>query len=92
VTCVDQPLPVIALLIGWSCFYLGPSCGISWLATTTDTPMAVFFDPRSNRGRTAGFRDVLQAEKHDVQEWEIYTNIQTVLDHVESSALVTSLQ
>jgi tetratricopeptide (TPR) repeat protein len=92
VWCVDQPLPVIALLIEWSCYYLGPSYGISWLATTTDTPMAVFFDPRTNGGRAAGFRDVLHSEKHDVQEWEIYTNIQTVLEHVESTAFVTSLQ
>jgi len=87
VLCIDKPLDVIAVLISWSCFYLGPAYGISWLATTTDTPMAVFFDPREQDSRSAIFRELLLGEKDDIQEWDIYTNFQTVLEHIESAAL-----
>jgi len=86
ILCIDKPLPVVALLMSWSCFYLGPASGMSWLATTTDTPMGVFFDPRGHHG--AGFCDVLQVEKNNIQEWDIYTNLQTVLEHIESNVLV----
>jgi glycosyltransferase involved in cell wall biosynthesis len=87
VLCIDKPFDVIALLISWSCFYLGPAYGVSWLATTTDTPMAVFFDPLEYDSRSASFRELLQGEKDDIQEWDIYTNFQTVLEHIETAAL-----
>src|ERR1051326_6313626 len=81
IACIEKPLQVIAALIRWSCFYLGPASGISWLATTTDTPMAVIFDPL---GQAPGFRQTLQEERDDIQEWDIYTGLETVLTHVES--------
>jgi len=79
----------MAVLIEWSRYYLGPAYGTSWLATTTDTPMAVFFDPREYNSAGCGFRDVLAGEKNEIREWDIYTNLQAVLEHIEST-LVTA--
>jgi hypothetical protein len=81
VPCIDTPLEVIAALIRWSGFYLGCNSGVSWLATTTPTPMAVFLDPAEP---CAGFCDVLKQEKREIQEFDIYTSIPTVLEHVET--------
>jgi len=83
IPCLDKPFEVIAAIIRWSCFYLGPDSGITWLATTTNTPMAVIIDPM--RGNTTiNFRGALRGEKPDIQEWDIYTSFQTVLAHIES--------
>ena len=90
VPCMDKPLHVIALLIEWSCFYLGPTYGVSWLATTVDTPMGVFVDPGSRSGRNGGLRDVIHKEKTNLQEWEIFTNTETVLEQIESTALIVT--
>ena len=85
IPCIDKPFQVIAAIIHWSCFYLGPDSGMSWLAAATDTPMAVFVDPVQQNEAEAGLRDTLRGERNDVQEWDIYTNLQTVLAHVEST-------
>lgn len=77
----------MAVLVEWSRFYVGPAYGASWLATTTDMPMAVFFDPREYNSTASGFRDVLAAEKNEIPAWDIYTNLQTVLEHVESTVV-----
>jgi glycosyltransferase involved in cell wall biosynthesis/ADP-heptose:LPS heptosyltransferase len=87
---VEESFEVIALLIEWSCFYLGPAHGISWLATMSHNPMAVFFDPQEYNPRLKGFRNVRRCETDEVQEWDIYTNVQTVIEHVESKILITS--
>jgi glycosyltransferase involved in cell wall biosynthesis len=89
IPCLEKPFQVIAALIRWSCLYLGPDSGISWLATTTNSPMAVFLDPVRQDRLNNGFRNVLSGEKNDVQEWDIYTSLQTVLEHVESSVKLT---
>jgi len=81
ISCIEKPFQVIAALIRWSRFYLGPASGTSWLATTTDTPMAVIFDPLR---KAPVFREALREERDDIQEWDIYTSLQTVLAHVES--------
>ncbi len=91
IACIDTPLDVIAVLISWSCFYLGPAYGISWLATTTETPMAVFFDPREYDNQRSGFDNVLRGEKPNILEWDIYTNFQTVLEQIESKTLAPSI-
>src|SRR5207248_2540433 len=75
---------VIAAMIRWSCFYLGSESGMSWLATTTGTPMAVFIDPDCRNRLDSGLSGVLRGEKYDIQEWDIYTGLQTVLAHLES--------
>jgi hypothetical protein len=86
IQCLEKPLQVIAALIRWSCFYVGPDSGISWLATTTDTPMTVFLDPLDQGQLNIGVRDVLAHEKSNVQEYDIYTSLPTVLDHIENKA------
>jgi tetratricopeptide (TPR) repeat protein len=87
IACHDKPLDVINVLIRSCAFYLGPAYGTSWLATATDTPMAVFFDPHE-RNDHGCFRDLLRGEKNNIGEWSIYTNVRTVLDHLESTLLL----
>jgi hypothetical protein len=84
ISCPDKHFQVVAAIIESSCFYLGPDSGISWLAATTETPMAVIADLLQQNPSTTGFRDVLRGEKDDIQEWDIYTSVQTVLAHIES--------
>jgi len=84
IQCTDMPFQVIAAMIRWSCFYLGSDSGMSWLATTTGTPMAVFLDPDCNNRLDSGLGGVLRGEKYDIREWDIYTSLQTVLAHLES--------
>ena len=84
IQCTDMPFQVIAAMIRWSCFYLGSDSGMSWLATTTGTPMAVFIDPECNNRLDSGLGGVLRGEKYDIREWDIYTSLQTVLAHFES--------
>jgi hypothetical protein len=43
--------------------------------------MAVIFDPLR---KAPVFREALREERGDIQEWDIYTSLQTVLAHVES--------
>ena len=91
VPCTDKPLQVIAAIIRWSSFYIGPDSGISWLATTTNTPMAVIVDPAAQTWPRTGFKDTLRGEKENIQEWDIYTSLQTVLAHIESKVPVTAI-
>jgi hypothetical protein len=90
IPCFDKSFEVIATLIAWSCFYAGSDSGISWLATTTSTPMAVFMDPVRRGQYNVGFRDVLGDEKIDIQEWSIHTGLETVLGHVNAKILITT--
>lgn len=83
ISCIDKPFQVIAALIRWSCFYLGPQCGVSWLAATTDTPMALIGDPMAHTTPVCSFRETLRGERDNIQEWDFYTNLQTVLGHLE---------
>jgi tetratricopeptide (TPR) repeat protein len=76
IACTDQPLEVIAVLISWSSFYLGPSYGASWLATATGTPLGLFYDPKEPHTR-------IDIPRSDIQEWTIYTNLSTVLDYLD---------
>ncbi|PYS02121.1 MAG: hypothetical protein DMG15_25800 [Acidobacteria bacterium] len=83
-TCTDKPFQVIAAIIRWSRFYLGPDSGLSWLATTVGTPMAVFIDPEAKNPIDTGLGSIVRGGKHDIREWDIYTSLQTVLTHIES--------
>jgi ADP-heptose:LPS heptosyltransferase len=87
IKCLERPFQVIAALIRWSCIYVGSESGISWLATTTDTPMTVFLDPLRQSRLYSGVRDVLAGEKSNVQEYDIYASLQTVLEHIEEKVV-----
>jgi glycosyltransferase involved in cell wall biosynthesis/ADP-heptose:LPS heptosyltransferase len=90
ISCLDKPFQVVAALIRWSCFYFGPDSGITWLATTTDTPMAVVIDSLRRKPSFIGYRDALHGEKQNIEEWDIHTSLPTVLAHIETiSQLVT---
>ncbi len=92
ISCFGKPFQVVAALIGWSAFYLGPDSGISWIATTTGTPMGVFMDPTPPSDLNTGFRDVLLAEKKDIEEWGIYTSPETVIQNLRSTILIKEPQ
>jgi hypothetical protein len=88
IPCFEKPSEVVAALIGWSGLYVGSDSGMSWLATSTDTPMAVFVDPVRANQLNIGFRNVLRREKTNIQEWSIHTGLETVLEHVRSTILI----
>jgi glycosyltransferase involved in cell wall biosynthesis len=84
VPCLEKPYPVIAALIGQSCCYVGGESGISWLAATTETPMAIFYDPLNRTRPSIGFSELLRAENKEIKEWDLYTSVPSVLEFVES--------
>lgn len=86
--CHNKPFEVMAALIRWSSFYIGGNSGVSWLATTTHTPMAVFLDPGVPNRMQSSFRKVLDGERNGIEEFDIYAGIHTVLDHVERKILI----
>jgi hypothetical protein len=92
VLCLDKSLPVIAALIRWSSCYLGGDSGVSWLATTTNTPMAVFYDPASQTQPQSGFQDVLRNDKTEIKEWNLYTSVPVVLEFLESTLVSSTLR
>ena len=59
ISCFGQSLRMVAALIRWSNFYVGPDSGVSWIAATTETPMGVFLDPQQKRRFNTGFQDVV---------------------------------
>jgi GT2 family glycosyltransferase/ADP-heptose:LPS heptosyltransferase len=79
ISCFGQSFRVVAALIRWSTFYIGPDSGVSWIASTTDTPMGVFMDPQQKRRFNIGFREVLKGEKNDIEEWDIHTSPDVVI-------------
>lgn len=88
IPCIDKPFEVMAALIRWSSLYLGGNSGVSWLAATTHTPMVVFLDPAVPGRGHMGFCDGLKREKKEIVEFDIYTSIPAVLEHVEREILI----
>jgi hypothetical protein len=85
ISCFGQPFRMVAALIRWSAFYIGPDSGVSWIATTTDTPIGVFMDPQQKRRFNTGFQEVLRGEKDDIEEWDIHTSPDVVISSILSS-------
>jgi ADP-heptose:LPS heptosyltransferase len=85
IPCFGKSFRMVAALIRWSAFYLGPDSGVSWIATTTNTPMGVFMDPVRRKRFNVGFQHVLRNDKEDIQEWDISTHPDVVIDHIKSS-------
>lgn len=86
ISCFGKSIETIAALVEASAFYIGPDSGISWLATTTDTSLGIFMDPLRKNHFNVGFRDILHGEKNDIEEWNIYTSPQVVIERVKSAA------
>jgi GT2 family glycosyltransferase len=88
ISCFGQPFRMVAALIRHSAFYIGPDSGVSWIASTTDTPMGVFLDPQQKRRFNTGFRDVLRGEKDDIEEWDIHTSPDVVISTILESVVM----
>jgi hypothetical protein len=86
--CFGQPFRMVAALLEYSGFYIGPDSGVSWIAATTDTPLGVFLDPQQKRRFNTGFRDVLRGEKDDIEEWDIHTSPDTVISTILESVVL----
>jgi hypothetical protein len=82
IPCIGRSARVVAALIRWSAFYVGPDFGVSWIASTTDTPMGIFIDSRKTPGIHASLVDILSAEKEDVTEWNSQTSPESVIEHI----------
>jgi ADP-heptose:LPS heptosyltransferase len=83
IPCFGKSFWTVVALIELSAFYIGSDSGVSWLATTTNTPMGVFLDPARQKQFKTGYREVLRGEKDDIEEWGIHTGSDVVLDRVD---------
>jgi hypothetical protein len=89
VPCFGRSPRVVAALIRWSAFYMGPDFGVSWIASTCGTPMGIFIDSMKKPGTRAGFVEVLTQEKEDVVEWNSQTNTESIIEHIASKLQAT---
>ncbi|HLQ76413.1 MAG TPA: galactosyltransferase-related protein, partial [Terriglobia bacterium] len=85
IACLGRTYRVMAAVIQLSAFYLGPEYGMSWLATTTDTPMGVFTESRSRLRTGSGLKEFLRVDRDGIWEWDSRTPSETVMDHVVST-------
>lgn len=79
-----QPLRTVAALIRWSTFFVGSESGVSWIATTTDVPIALFLDPSRPPHAKVSFREELKGAKNNITEWDLGVGPERVLQHMES--------
>ncbi|HET9132551.1 MAG TPA: hypothetical protein VFO86_16475, partial [Terriglobia bacterium] len=84
VPCFGQSPRVIAALIRWSSFYIGPDSGVSWIASTTSTPMGIFSDSRKNMQSHLSFVEIFTGEKDDVIEWTSQATTESIVEHIAS--------
>jgi ADP-heptose:LPS heptosyltransferase len=82
IPCIGRSYRVVAALIRWSAFYLGPDFGISWIASTTGTPMGIFTNSANEVRTRPGFVEILYQEKEDITEWKPETSTETVIEQV----------
>jgi hypothetical protein len=75
----------VAALIRWSAFYMGPDFGVSWIASTTGTPMGIFIDSTREPRAHLSFVEILIREKEDVVEWNSQASTESVIDHIAST-------
>ncbi len=81
---------VMAALIRSSAYYLGPDCEVSWIAATTNTPMGVFTDPSASAQNRISFKEALGPDKANLAEWNVYTDLTTVVDCIENHKAQTT--
>jgi len=90
IPCFGRPARVVAALIRWSSFYLGPEDGVSWIASTTSTPMGIFSNSTKNLQNHASFVEILCGEKEDVTEWNAQTSAESVIEYIASKIQMMS--
>ncbi len=82
IPCIGRSPRVVAALIRWSAFFLGPDFGVSWIAATTGTPMGIFIDSRKPPRIHSSFVDILSQERDDVMEWNSQTSAESVIERI----------
>ena len=87
IPCFGRSTRVVAALIRWSAFYMGPDFGVSWIASTCGTPMGIFIDSSEDSRACAGLVEILTQEKEDVIEWNSRTNTESIIEHIASKLL-----
>ena len=84
IPCFGQSARVVAALIRWSSFYMGPDSGVSWIASTTSTPMGIFSDSRQSLQNHSSLVEILSEEKDDVIEWNSQATTESIIEHISS--------
>jgi len=87
IPCFGRSTRVVAALIRWSAFYMGPDFGVSWIASTCGTPMGIFIASSKGSRNYAGLVEILTQEKEDVIEWSSQTNTESIIEHIASKLL-----
>jgi glycosyltransferase involved in cell wall biosynthesis len=85
IPCFGRSPRVVAALIRWSAFYMGPDFGVSWIASTTGTPMGIFIDSTREPRAHLSFVEILIREKEDVVEWNSQASTESVIDLIAST-------
>ena len=89
IPCFGRSPRVVAAVIRWSAFYMGPDFGVSWIASTTGTPMGIFTDSAKESATQSGFVEILSQEKEDVVEWNSQASAESVIEHIASKILMS---
>jgi glycosyltransferase involved in cell wall biosynthesis len=84
IPCFGQSPRVVAALIRWSSFYIGPDSGVSWIASTTDTPMGICSDSGKSFQGYPGFVEIFSQENQDVVEWNSQVSTEVIIEHIAS--------
>jgi glycosyltransferase involved in cell wall biosynthesis len=84
-SCFGRAFPVVAALIGLAGCFIGPDSGITWLATTTSTPVGVFMDPHRRRLANVGMKAALAGDREWIEEWDISVTPEDVVPFVKNS-------
>jgi len=84
IPCFGRSYRVVAALIRWSAFYLGPDFGMSWIASTTGTPMGIFTNSANDFRTHPGFVEILYQENEDITEWKSEVRTESVIEHIAS--------
>jgi len=82
IPCIGRSYRLVAALIRWSAYYLGPDFGMSWIASTTGTPMGIFTNSANDFRARPGFVEILDQERECMTEWDPQTSTESVIEHI----------
>jgi len=85
IPCFGRSHRVLAAIIEMSAFFLGPDFGVSWLATTTNTPMGVFVSSGKNNRLRPSLTDLLGKERANLVEWAPHISDEKVVHHISTT-------
>ena len=82
IPCIGRSYRLVAALIQWSAYFLGPDFGVSWIASTTGTPMGIFTNSANDFRARPGFVEILDRERECMTEWDPQTSAESVIEHI----------